>query len=82
MRNTLIDLFNSPGRMSENFYRLRVTLSQKSQGVAVQNDAAITRYNDTLVVKYELTDAKGALITRARKRAFPPTTWWPLPMQH
>ena len=64
MRNTLIDLFDSSGRMSENFYRLRVTLSQKSQGVAVQNDAAITRYNDTLVVKYELTDAKGALITQ------------------
>jgi LPS-assembly lipoprotein len=64
MRNTLIDLFDSSGRMSENFYRLRVTLSQKSQGVAVQNDAAITRYNDTLVVKYELSDAKGALITQ------------------
>ena len=43
MRNTLIDMFNSSGRMSENFYRLHVTLSQKSQGVAVQNDAAITR---------------------------------------
>jgi LPS-assembly lipoprotein len=63
LRNTLIDLFNSPGRMSENFYRLHVTLSQKSQGVAVQNDAAITRYNDTLVVDYTLTDPKGAVIT-------------------
>jgi LPS-assembly lipoprotein len=64
LRNTLIDLFDASGRPSQNFYRLHITLSQKSQGVAVQNDAAITRYNDTLVVKYELTDAKGALITQ------------------
>jgi LPS-assembly lipoprotein len=64
LRNTLIDLFDSSGHPSENAYRLRVTLSQKSQGVAVQNDAAITRYNDTLTVKYELTDMKGALITQ------------------
>jgi len=64
LRNTLIDLFDSSGRASENFYRLRVTMSQKSQGVAVQNDAAITRYNDTLTVRYELTDAKGTLITQ------------------
>lgn len=64
LRNTLIDLFNASGRPSQNFYRLHVTLSQKSQGVAVQNDAAITRYNDTLTVKYELTDTKGELITQ------------------
>ena len=43
LRNTLIDLFDSSGRASEDSYRLRVTLTQKSQGVAVQNDAAITR---------------------------------------
>jgi LPS-assembly lipoprotein len=64
LRNTLIDLFDSSGHPSENAYRLRVTLSQKSQGVAVQNDAAITRYNDTLTVTYELTDMKGAKITQ------------------
>jgi LPS-assembly lipoprotein len=64
LRNTLIDLFDASGRPSQNFYRLHVTLSQKSQGVAVQNDAAITRYNDSLTVKYELTDSKGALVTQ------------------
>lgn len=67
LRNTLIDLFDSSGRMSENFYRLHVTLSQKSQGVAVTNDAAITRYNDTLVVEYTLTNPKGEIITKGRE---------------
>jgi LPS-assembly lipoprotein len=64
LRNTLIDLFDSSGRVSEGFYRLHIALSQKSQGVAVTNDAAITRYNDTLAVEYTLTDMKGAVITQ------------------
>jgi LPS-assembly lipoprotein len=63
LRNTLIDLFDSSGGPSRNTYRLKVTLTQKSQGVAVQNDAAITRYNDTLTVRYVLTDFKGEKIT-------------------
>lgn len=64
LRNTLIDLFDSSGHVSQNAYRLRVTLNQKSQGVAVQNDAAITRYNDTLTVDYTLSDMKGVVITK------------------
>jgi LPS-assembly lipoprotein len=63
LRNTLIDVFDSSGRLSQNAYRLRVTLNTKSQGVAVQNDAAITRYNDTLTVDYTLSDMKGTVIT-------------------
>ncbi len=64
MRNTLIDLFDASGRISEDTYRLKVTVTQKSEGVAVQNDAAITRYNDTQTVKYVLTDTKGKLLTQ------------------
>ncbi|MEI9930728.1 MAG: LPS assembly lipoprotein LptE [Rhizomicrobium sp.] len=64
LRNTLIDLFDSSGRAYKNAYRLHVTLSEKSEGVAVQNDAAITRYNDTLTVRYTLTDKKGAVLTQ------------------
>jgi LPS-assembly lipoprotein len=64
LRNTLIDLFDSSGRASEDSYRLHVTLSEKSLGVAVQNDAAITRYNDTLTVAYVLTDMKGTVVTQ------------------
>jgi LPS-assembly lipoprotein len=64
LRNTLIDLFDSSGRRSEGAYRLSVTFAQKSEGVAVQNDAAITRYNDTLTVRYTLTDKKGTVLTQ------------------
>jgi LPS-assembly lipoprotein len=64
LRNELIDLFDSSGRASEDSYRLHVTFTQKSEGIAVQNDAAITRYNDTLTVTYLLTDMKGAEITK------------------
>jgi len=64
LRNTLIDLFNASGRASAGEYRLHVMLSEKSQGVAVQNDAAITRYNDTISVKYTLTNAKGVVMTQ------------------
>jgi LPS-assembly lipoprotein len=64
LRNELIDLFDASGDPSKNIYRLRVTLNTKSEGVAIQNDAAITRYNDTLTVSYSLTDAKGQVITK------------------
>jgi LPS-assembly lipoprotein len=64
LRNELIDLFDSSGDPAEDFYRLKVTLGTKSEGVAVQNNAAITRYNDTLSVAYELSDKKGTLITK------------------
>jgi LPS-assembly lipoprotein len=64
LRNELIDLFDASGDPSKNVYRLRVTVGTKSEGVAIQNDAAITRYNDTLTVTYSLSDAKGQVITR------------------
>jgi LPS-assembly lipoprotein len=63
MRNQLIDLFDSSGRASHDSFRLHVTIGEKSEGVALQNDAAITRYNDTLTIHYELTDRNGKLIT-------------------
>ena len=65
LRNTLIDLFDASGRPSAGAYRLRVRLGTKSEGIAIQNDAAITRYNDTLTVAYELTDtATNTLVTK------------------
>jgi LPS-assembly lipoprotein len=63
LRNHLIDLFDSSGRASHDAFRLRVTIGQKSEGVALQNDAAITRYNDTLTIHYELTDRNGKIVT-------------------
>ena len=42
----------------------RLILNETNQGVALQNDATITRYNDTLTVSYVLSDAKGTEVTQ------------------
>jgi LPS-assembly lipoprotein len=62
MRNSLIDLLGSDGQETGKRYRLRVTLNEASQGIALQNDATITRYNETLEAKFTLTDAAGTVI--------------------
>jgi LPS-assembly lipoprotein len=59
LRNQLIDLLGSDGRQVGKAYSLKLTLNEESNGVALQNDATITRYNDTLTVNYVLTDASG-----------------------
>jgi LPS-assembly lipoprotein len=38
-------------------------LRESNQGVALRNDSAITRYNDTLAASFVLTDMNGAKIT-------------------
>ena len=63
LRNTMIDLLDGPGTASGAAYHLRLALTQTTQGIALQNDATITRYNDTLKVTYTLTDAGGKVIT-------------------
>jgi LPS-assembly lipoprotein len=63
LRNQLIDLLGSDGREAGKTYTLKLTLAQESNGVALQNDATITRYNDTLTVSYVLTDANGKQVT-------------------
>ena len=64
LRNTLIDLLGSNGRATGKRYHLAITLAETSQGIALQNNAAITRYNDTLKVSYVLTDAAGKTVTQ------------------
>src|ERR1700759_3857212 len=63
LRNSLIDLLGSNGVEAGKAYRLTITLNQTSQGVALQNDATITRYNDRLTAAYTLSDAKGNTLT-------------------
>lgn len=63
LRNTLIDLLGSNGVTTGKRYRLTINLRQSSRGVALQNDAAITRYNDTLDADYTLTDMAGGTVT-------------------
>jgi LPS-assembly lipoprotein len=67
LRNSLIDDLNGPGIASGATYRLKLTLSESSEGIAAQNvptgtgtqtETVITRYNDRLSVIYTLIDAK------------------------
>ena len=64
LRNSLIDLLRSDGEQAGKAYRLAITLTDTNQGVALQNDATITRYNDTVTANYVLTDAKGEELRR------------------
>jgi len=66
LRNQLIDLLDARADSGGAAYRLHVTLSLKSEAIGVQSQpapggltqTAITRYNDTLTVEYELIDLK------------------------
>jgi len=64
LRNSLIDLLGSNGEEAGKAYRLTITLTDTNQGVALQNDATNTRYNDSLTANYVLSDAKGQELRR------------------
>ena len=63
LRTALIDLLQSDGEAGGKAYRLKVTLNESQQGIALQNDATITRYNNTLDARYTLSDAQGNVLT-------------------
>jgi LPS-assembly lipoprotein len=63
LRNQLIDLLHSDGTKAGKKYILKVSLNEARQGIALRNDATITRYNQTLDVHYALSDARGTLLT-------------------
>jgi LPS-assembly lipoprotein len=56
LRNALIDNLEATSKPTQAAYRLKVTLDQYVQGIAVQNNATVTRYNYTLNANYELSD--------------------------
>ncbi len=62
LRNSLIDLLDAGGGNSKQ-YRLKIVLAEDRKGIALQNDATITRYNYLLDAKYELIDSAGKLVT-------------------
>ena len=65
LRNSLIALLGGNGDARGKPYRLHMTLVESNRGVVLENDAAITRYNDTVTVNYVLSDAKGAELLRS-----------------
>ncbi len=63
LRTRLIDLLQSDGEAAGKLYHLKIVLNESTQGIALQNDATITRYNQNLEAHYSLTDAQGNLLT-------------------
>jgi len=56
LRNELIDNLHATMKPQQATYRLKVTVDQYLQGIAVANNATVTRYNYTLNANYELSD--------------------------
>jgi LPS-assembly lipoprotein len=58
LRNQLIDALRAVEHPSQALYHLKVSVTETREGVALQNDATVTRYDLAFKAKYELTDAK------------------------
>jgi LPS-assembly lipoprotein len=58
LRNALIDALQATNDPRAARYKLHYTLRQAREGVTIAPDAAITRYDYNLIVKYSLLDAK------------------------
>ena len=56
LRNYLVENLNANEPHAR--YKLKASLSETTQGLALLTDASITRYNDTLTVHYQLIDAR------------------------
>ncbi len=64
LRNQLIDLLRATDRPAIAAYRLKVTMTETREGVALQNDATITRYDLAFKAHYELTDANAKSVMK------------------
>ena len=64
LRNRLIDLLQSTDRTANAAYRLKVTVTETREGVALQTNATITRYDLVFAAKYELTDSKNNIVIK------------------
>lgn len=67
LRNRLIDLLRGPPRAQQAAYRLEVTVTETREGVALQNDATITRYDLAFTAEYKLTDAALNIVTQGQE---------------
>ena len=63
LRNALIDALQTDGEEHGKAYHLKVVLNESAQGIALQNDATITRYNNVLTARYTLYDAQENVLT-------------------
>ena len=59
LRNDLLDSFNATGNGNGAMYRLKVLLREHTEGVTLERNATISRYNYTLTAQYDLFPAGG-----------------------
>jgi LPS-assembly lipoprotein len=70
LRNQLLDAMTPSGTPSGAAYNLNVQLSDVKEGLAIQENTQITRYNYTLTARYELRDAvSGEVLDKGMARA-------------
>jgi LPS-assembly lipoprotein len=60
LRNHLLDLLDASGDNQSTSYRLKLVLLERTESVALQRDATITRYNYYLTAHYDLFARDGA----------------------
>lgn len=56
LRNALLDRLTPEGEPPYPQYRLDLKLTEQREGVAIQDDASVTRFNYQLIAQYELFD--------------------------
>src|SRR5215813_3283667 len=57
LRNQLMDALTPAGTPGAAAYRLTINLEDLKEGLAIQENTQITRYNYSLTAKYELRDS-------------------------
>ncbi|MDE2351706.1 MAG: hypothetical protein KGL66_07425 [Alphaproteobacteria bacterium] len=62
LRNSLMDLLQASASPANAVYQLNIDLQERREGVAVDPNASITRYNYTLMAKYVLIDLRTAKV--------------------
>jgi LPS-assembly lipoprotein len=62
LRNQLMDAFTPEGTPKSAAYRLEIELSDTKEGLVIQENADITRYNFTLTAKFKLIDASSSQV--------------------
>lgn len=70
LRNQMLDAFTPQGTPTNAAYRLGIKLDAVKEGLAIQANTQITRYNYSLTAKYELRDAvSGEVLDKGTTRA-------------
>ena len=70
LRNQLMDQLTPDGTPTSAAYRLSIRLEDVKEGLAIQENTQITRYNYSLTAKYELRDSvSGEVLDHGTARA-------------